>query len=57
MLLQEGPAETFDFMVLAYTVILGTIAIFILSLRVRFRNLERDVDVLEQLEKKKNADR
>lgn len=50
MLFQEGPAQTLDFMVLGYSFILGTIAIFILSLRVRFRNLERDVDALEQLE-------
>lgn len=52
MLLQEGPAQTLNYMVLGYGFILGTIALFILSLRARFRNLERDVETLEQLEQK-----
>jgi hypothetical protein len=53
MFLQQAPADTLDFMILGYAVILGSIAVFIASLAVRSRNLERDLKVLSDLEKEK----
>ncbi len=50
MLFQPPPAETFDFMVLGFGVILGTMALFLISMVVRFRNLRRDLDLLEEME-------
>ncbi|MEW6568421.1 MAG: hypothetical protein AB1449_09715 [Chloroflexota bacterium] len=49
----DAPANTFDFMVLGYAVILGTIALFLASLVIRFRNLRQDLEVLEGLESRK----
>lgn len=52
MLLQEGPADTLSFMILGYAVILGTIALFLVSLVLRFRNLKREMRMLEDLDTK-----
>ena len=49
MFFQETPAETFNFMVYGFAVILGSIALFIASLVRRFGNLRRDLQVLEEL--------
>jgi TRAP-type C4-dicarboxylate transport system permease small subunit len=51
MFLQQAPADTLDFMILGYAVILGSIAVFIASLAIRSRNLKRDLEVLADLEK------
>ena len=50
MFFQETPADTFDFMVYGFAVILGSIALFIASLARRFVKLRRDLQVLEELE-------
>lgn len=50
--LQEGPADTFSFMVLGYAVILVTMALYIVSLKVRSNNLEKDLELLEELDEK-----
>ncbi len=55
MFFQEGPADTVNFMIFGFVVILGTIALLIASLTIRFRNLERDREVLEDLEKEEDA--
>ena len=47
MLFQEIPASTFNYMVLGLSSILGILALFLISLVVRFRNLYRDLDQLE----------
>ncbi len=52
MLLQEAPADTLSYMILGYSVILGTITLFLTSLVLRFRNLARDLKALEDLESK-----
>ncbi len=52
MFLQEGPADTLAYMLLGYGVILGAMAAFIVNLVLRFRNLRKDVELLEELEKK-----
>ncbi len=50
MLFQEAPADTVNFMIIGFVVILGTIGLFMLSLYTRYRNLERDRELLDQLE-------
>ncbi len=50
MLFQDAPADTFNYMVLGYGVILGTMTLFIVSLFVRFRNLRRELEYLEESE-------
>jgi formylmethanofuran dehydrogenase subunit B len=52
MYLQEAPAETFNYMAFGFTVILGTMGLYILSLINRFRNVERDMELLDQLNTK-----
>ena len=47
--LQEGPAETTDFMILGFVVIFGTMALHLVSLYLRNRNLNRDMELLEDL--------
>jgi len=49
MLLQEAPAETFNYMALGYSVILGVMGLYVLTLISRFRNLERDTELLDEL--------
>ncbi len=51
-MLQEAPADTLNYMILGFSVILGTMAVFIASLVFRFRNLARDVELLDELESK-----
>ena len=51
-LLQEGPAETTSYMVAGYAVIFSVLAIYLLSIYIRNRNLDQDLQVLEELERK-----
>lgn len=51
--MQQPPADTFGYMVLGYAVILGSIAAFIASLAVRFRNLAQDLQVLEATDERR----
>ena len=50
MFLQEAPAETFNYMILGYAVILGSMGLHVVSLLVRFRNLHRDLEVLDEVQ-------
>jgi len=50
MTLEQIPAETFNFMVLGFSVILGVMALYILSLVMRFRALQRDAMLLREVE-------
>ena len=52
MLFQEAPAQTLDFMIYGFSVIVGTIALFILSIWLRFRNLQRDLEALRSVEER-----
>ena len=52
MFLQEAPAETFNYMAFGYVVILGTMGLYLLSLINRYRNLERDMELLDELSAK-----
>jgi hypothetical protein len=52
MLLQEAPADTFNYMFFGYTVILGSIGLYLLSLINRYRNLRRDMVLLDEVSAK-----
>ncbi len=52
MFLQEAPAETFNYMAFGFIVILGTMGLYLLSLINRYRNLERDMELLDELSAK-----
>jgi hypothetical protein len=46
----EGPAQTFNYMLLGYGVILGCIAVLLISMLARYRALHRDLRMLDELE-------
>lgn len=48
-LFQEGPAETTAYMIAGYAVIFVVMAIYIISLWLRWRNLHRDQEMLQRL--------
>jgi hypothetical protein len=50
-MLQQGPIETTNYMIAGYTVIFGVMAIYLVSMVIRRRNLKRDLEMLEELEK------
>ncbi len=50
LLLQEGPANTTSYMIAGYAVIFGVMLIYLISLLVRQRNLEKDLKVLEEIQ-------
>ena len=50
MFLQETPPDTFGYMAFGFAVILGTIALYLISLRSRKRNLERDLELIDEIE-------
>ena len=52
LILQQGPIETTNYMIAGYTVIFGVMAIYLVSMYLRRRNLQRDLEVLEELENK-----
>lgn len=49
MLFQQGPAETFNYMVLGYAVILGVMGVYIANIALRFRNMRHDLKVLQDI--------
>ncbi|UCD99074.1 MAG: hypothetical protein JSV42_19410 [Chloroflexota bacterium] len=48
--LQEAPANTTNYMIAGYTVIFGLMFIYLISLLVRQRNLQKDLQVLEEIQ-------
>ncbi len=50
MMFQEGPADTLNYMIAGYAVILGTIGLYIVSLIMRFRSLRQDDVLLDEIE-------
>lgn len=52
-MLIQAPADTMDFMLLGFAVILGTMGIFILSIVMRFRSLKQDLEILEEIDSTK----
>jgi len=52
MLALDAPADTLSYMVAGYIIIFGVMALFLISLAIRRRNLKQDLDTLEELEDK-----
>ncbi|MEK6587583.1 MAG: hypothetical protein AABY97_01920 [Chloroflexota bacterium] len=49
MLIQEPPADTLNYMVFGFAVILGSMGLYVLSLVNRYRNLQRDMELLDEV--------
>jgi hypothetical protein len=50
MMFQDAPAQTWNYMVFGFAVILSTMGIFVGSIAMRFRNLGKDIELLEEIE-------
>jgi hypothetical protein len=48
MFLQNAPAQTTSYMIAGYLVIFGVMAIYLLSLYLRQKNLKQDLEVLQE---------
>ena len=55
MFLQQAPAETFNYMVLGFSVIIGVLFVYIISILVRFRNLKKDMTLLQEVDVEKDS--
>jgi CcmD family protein len=51
-ILQQAPAETTRYMIAGYAVIFTIMLLYVLSLAIRRRNLERDLETLNDMETK-----
>jgi hypothetical protein len=51
-LLQQGPPDTSGYMIAGYAVIFTVMLIYLVSLYIRSRNLNQDLEVLKDLEEK-----
>ena len=49
MLTAQSPADTLSYMLLGFGVIFLALGVLILSLIVRFRNLNRDMEILKEI--------
>lgn len=50
MMFQVGPANTSNYMIAGYAVILGTIGLYIVNIFLRFRSLRQDEALLDEIE-------
>jgi len=48
----DAPADTLSYMIAGYAVIFSIMAIYLVSLIVRWKNLRKDEELLKDLEKK-----
>jgi hypothetical protein len=53
-LLQEGPAQTTGYFIAGYVVIFGVMALYLASLVMRGRNLQRDLETLQEVQDKRS---
>lgn len=51
MWFQEAPADTIFYMLLGYGVIFGSMGIYLISLVLRVRNLRKDQEILDEIER------
>jgi hypothetical protein len=47
--MQDGPAQTTNYMVYGYAVIFGVMLLYLVSLYIRQRNLKQDMELMEGL--------
>ncbi len=50
MFFLQGPADTVNYMIMGFVVILGTMALYIASLMTRMQNLKKDQAVLDEID-------
>lgn len=50
MLFQEGPAQTTTYLIAGYAVIFGVMLVYLISLILRARNLQQDLQILHDLD-------
>jgi hypothetical protein len=50
MFFQDAPANTTSYMIAGYVVIFGIMLIYLISLYLRQRNLNQDLQVLEEMD-------
>ncbi len=48
----QGPADTYSYMIAGYVVIFGVILAYLASLVVRWRSLQREKSMLEEIDDK-----
>ena len=53
-ILQDAPAETTSYMIAGYMVIFGVMLVYLASLVTRVRGLRQDLEILEELQQKKD---
>jgi len=46
---QDAPANTTAYMIAGYAVIFGVMALYLISVIVRFRNLKQELEILQDL--------
>lgn len=46
----QGPADTMNYMIMGFSMILGTMLLYIVSLVVRAQNLRKDQAVLDEID-------
>jgi hypothetical protein len=51
-LILQAPAETTRYMIAGYSVIFSVMLVYILSIFIRRRNLQRDLKILDEMETK-----
>jgi len=51
MFILENPPDTSQYMVAGYAIAFGVMIIYVVSLFIRFRNLKRDLSMLEDMDK------
>ena len=49
MLIQEAPADTLNYMVFGFAVIIASMGLYVLSLVNRHRNLQREMELLDEV--------
>lgn len=50
LILQQGPAETTNYMVFGYLIIFGSMLLYVISLYLRQRSLKQDLTLIEDLQ-------
>jgi hypothetical protein len=53
MFFLETPPDTSQYMIAGYAIAFGVMFIYVVSLFIRFRNLERDMSMFEEMDKDK----
>jgi hypothetical protein len=51
LLLQDVPANTTSYAIMGFVVIFGVMGLYLISLIVRRRNLQQDLEVLQEIDK------